>query len=202
MSALIEPDIFLTDSVDDTCRERSIVVAYLDGELDAAESERFETHLKNCAACTLDLSEQRRVLCALSFALTRSPGGALPSNFAATVVARARTDMRGVRASNERGRALKICALLFGACLLLLGVAAKSFTYALLMSLEKLALSALRLVYYPLESLASAVAVVLRAVGREILANPLSQHFILLLIFAAALALLPLLIFNYHRAAE
>ncbi|HVG38933.1 MAG TPA: anti-sigma factor [Pyrinomonadaceae bacterium] len=199
--ALVAPANDVTPIADVTvdCGERALVVAYLDGELDSAEAERFETHLKICSACAFDLSEQRRVLCALSFALTRAPGDALPADFAARVVARAQTDMRGVRASGERGRALLICSVLSAAGLLLIGAAAHSVMLPAVGGVRHLLLSVLRLIYHPLEGLGTAVLVVLRAVGREILSLSNTPHSIPLLIFAVAVALLPLLILRYHR---
>ncbi|MBV9211845.1 MAG: zf-HC2 domain-containing protein, partial [Acidobacteria bacterium] len=95
--------------IDGCCRSEEIA-AYLDGELDARAVEIFEEHLKACRDCSQELQDQRRLLCALDFALSEhEPALALPQNFAEVVATNAESDMSGVRLRSEHRRALRWC---------------------------------------------------------------------------------------------
>ena len=61
--------------------EREDVAAYLDGELTAEELTSFETHLKSCAACAVELRRQRQLLCTLDVAFNESRAFDLPRDF-------------------------------------------------------------------------------------------------------------------------
>jgi len=61
-----------------TCEvSRSILHAYLDGELDAPRSMEFEQHLEGCAACVLDLEAQESLRSSIQRAQLYEP---LPAN--------------------------------------------------------------------------------------------------------------------------
>lgn len=180
------------------CDQRAQVVAYLDGELTNAEAQQFEQHAKLCSSCAQDLIEQRRLLCALNMAFVRQPAADLPPNFSQLVMARAQSDMGGMRGRNERQRALKICLILGAVSALLLGATAGGLIGVAAEAIKPLhgvAKIACRAVIDTL----SGAAVLLRAVGRQVSSDPQSQGLILLIILAVALTLLPCLIISYHR---
>ena len=176
--------------------------AYLDGELDQAARTQFEQHIRLCSSCAEQLREQKRLLCALDFAL----GGesALrpvpPANFARVVAAHAQSDMSGVRAHSEHKRALWLCAMLAGASALLIGAAA----------LSESVVTPLRAITKPLGMIvgffwhtiynASAGVVVISRVSGHLLFESRPLGVVGALLLVAALGLLPLLIISYHRA--
>src|SRR5438445_209450 len=81
------------------------LAAYLDGELDDETGAQLESHLKECPLCKAELTEQRRLLCALDSALSRNSAVALPKDFVRVVAAHAESDMRGIREPREHRRA-------------------------------------------------------------------------------------------------
>src|ERR1044072_9825727 len=120
----------MTGAHSENCIEKSEeIAAYLDGELSGLARIEFEQHLKECSACKAQLCEQRRLLCALDLALSDDPALRLPVNFSQVVAAHAQADMSGLRHRSEHRRALRLCAALLAASLvLLIGGAALSET--------------------------------------------------------------------------
>jgi len=100
------------------------IVAYIDGELGPREELDLELHLAACAVCSTELNEQKKLLCALDFALENEDGIELPENFTKVVVANAESNVKGLRCPRERNRALFVGAALF--LLVLLGLGAES----------------------------------------------------------------------------
>ncbi|HEX8142919.1 MAG TPA: zf-HC2 domain-containing protein [Pyrinomonadaceae bacterium] len=181
------------------CRNEEIA-AYLDGELDASALFCFEQHVSECASCADQLREQKRLLCALDFAL--GDEGSLPSpppNFARVVAAHAQSDMRGVRAHSEHKRALWMCALLSVVSALLIGGAAlNESVLAPMQALTRPAAAIIALFWHTLYNAGAGLAVISRVGGHLLFeSRPLGLVGSLLLI--AALALLPRLIISYHR---
>ena len=99
------------------------VAAYLDSELDADATLRFEEHLAACPLCRTKLREQRSLLCALDVALNDKRSVALPTDFARVIAANAKSDMGGVFDVAERKRALLFCVMLALSSFILLGAA-------------------------------------------------------------------------------
>ncbi|MEJ7712359.1 MAG: hypothetical protein WKF84_21500 [Pyrinomonadaceae bacterium] len=192
------------------CDERAQVVAYLDGELDSQQADEFERHARLCALCSRDLAEQRRLLCTLNMAFVTAPDATLPGNFSQIVMARAQSDMGGMRGRGERWLALKICLLLGIVSTLLLGAAtgggssssSSSAVIALGASLIEPLIGAAKILQHAAIYAGSAALIILRAIGRQISSDPQSRGLILLVLFAGALTLLPCLIINYHRTRQ
>jgi len=180
------------------CEHSSLTAAYLDAELDADATARFEAHAGECAACAASLLEQRRLLCLLDAAFdeTFEKGLALPRDFTRAVKARAQTDMSGVRDARERVRAVKICAALSVAALALLGVAA----FGPLLHAARTAGGMLGVAGRTAADAGAGAGVVLRAVGGSFGAGSWALTLLLAAVFAGALVLLLRLISSYHRA--
>src|SRR5207237_9103894 len=92
--------------------DREDIAAYLDGELAGEELTSFETHLKSCAACAVDLRTQRQLLCTLDVAFNESREFELPHDFTRVVAAHAEGSLSGMNKWSERRRAMKICVVL------------------------------------------------------------------------------------------
>jgi anti-sigma factor RsiW len=88
------------------------IAAYIDGELSPREELALELHLAGCAVCSTELNEQKKLLCALDFALENEEEIELPENFTKVIVATAESNVRGLRCPRERNRALTVCAAL------------------------------------------------------------------------------------------
>ena len=184
---------------DHECRTED-VAAYLDGELDGASSESFEAHLKTCARCTTELRMQRQLLCTLDFAFSE-PLFELPRNFSRVVAAHAESDLSGMRKKSERRRALQLCALLALLAFALLGAASRALVFQPARSFLRIAGSLLDLAGRALYDAGTGAAVIGRVVSRALILAPHGLGLILIILpFLIALAVLPRLIINYHRA--
>jgi anti-sigma factor RsiW len=186
--------------ISDGCRSEEIA-AYLDGELDARAVALFEDHLKTCRSCVQELQDQRRLLCALDFALSEDdPALALPQNFALVVAANAESDMSGVRLRAEHRRALRWCVGLSLVTFALLGASLGSAVLVPLKAAARFAASVSGFLWNALYDAGAGVAVILRAVGRRVIFESHPLSLVATLLFVLALALLPRLIMRYHRA--
>lgn len=184
------------------CLRSAETAAYLDGELDARDQVLFEAHLDECRSCTVELQEQRRLLCALDFALgTDDPGVDLPRDFARTVAANAESDMSGLRNRVEHASALRLCFGLAIAVFTLLGSATLYATISTpIKAFARSFVMILGFVWNAVYDAGVGAAVILRALGRRLIFESHPISLIALLLFAIAIALLPRLIARYHRA--
>ncbi len=181
------------------CRSED-VAAYLDGELGGSASESFEAHLKTCARCATELRTQRQLLCTLDLAFSER-SFELPRNFSRVVAAHAESDLSGMRKKSERRRAVQLCALLALLSFALLGAASRALVFQPARSFLRLAGSLLDLILRALYDAGTGVAVIVRVVGRALILAPHGLGLVLIVLpFLIALALLPRLIVNYHRA--
>ena len=89
------------------------IAAYVDGELSPREELELELHFAGCEICAAELNEQKKLLCALDFALENDEEIELPANFTKVVVTTAESNVKGLRCPRERNRALFVCAALF-----------------------------------------------------------------------------------------
>jgi predicted anti-sigma-YlaC factor YlaD len=183
------------------CR-REEIAAYLDGELNRDDLSLFEEHLSECPECARELQEQRRLLCALDFALGGDdPSIALPRNFAKVVAVHAESDMSGVRHPKERRRALWLCTgLALIAFALLGGSSLNTSLFVPLRIAVRYLTSVTGIISNALYDAGVGLAVILRAVGRHFIFESHPFGLLAFLLFAIALALLPRLIVRYHRA--
>lgn len=100
------------------------IAAYVDGELSPREEFDLEMHFAVCPTCSAELNDQKKLLCALDFALENEQEIELPENFTKIVVANAESNVQGLRCPRERNRALMVCAALF--LLVFLGLGAET----------------------------------------------------------------------------
>ncbi len=69
---------------------KSEIAAYIDGELSPRQELDLELHLAACRSCAEELNEQKKLLCALDFALEDESEIELPENFTKVIVTNCR----------------------------------------------------------------------------------------------------------------
>jgi anti-sigma factor RsiW len=186
------------------CRRADAVAAYLDGEMDASESQLFDAHLRECPACVAALGEQKRLLCLFDAAFdeTFDKKFDLPRNFAQVVTARAQTDMSGVRRATEHRRALALGALLGVASFALLGATIFDEALAPFVKVADTFMRVLAIVWHALADAGSGAAVILRTIGNLLIAEPYPFRLLTWFLFAGAVVVLLRLIGSYHRRRD
>src|SRR5262245_52445446 len=111
--------------------EQHLVPAYIDGELAEDVQTLFEDHLDECDECRMELRAHQQFICELDAAMNDQVGVSVPANFSRVVAARAVSDMRGVRSSAEKKRALTFCLILAITGFALIGTTARQMTIGL-----------------------------------------------------------------------
>ena len=158
---------------------RPEIVAYVDGELAPREELELELHFAACPTCAAELNEQKKLLCALDFALEEE-AFELPINFTKTVVARAESNVKGLRCPKERFRALFICTVLF--LLVILGLGSETETVlAVFVTFFGQVLAVGGFVAHLIYDIAFGVTVILRSLGHQFV---FSSLFALLALFS------------------
>ena len=176
------------------------VAAYLDGELDAPDSARFELHTESCAPCATALREQRRLLCVLDAAFGDAQRQfTLPENFTQVVKARAQSDMSGVRLRSEKKRALLLCAGLAAAAFALLGWQTPNELLAPLRALAGALSTALDMAAHTVAEAGAGLALMLRVFSGQLMDESGALRVASYFILAAAIVVLFRLIGSYHR---
>jgi len=176
------------------------VAAYLDGELSDAGTNRFEEHLKSCAECATELRAQRQLLCTLDVAFNSTRSFQLPHNFTRIVTARAENDLSGMRNSNERRRALKLCALLAVISFALLGAAARTIVFDPLRTFFRIAGSLIQLAWHATSEGFVSATVLVRMIIRGVFEAENGVLLFAIVGFLFSISILPFLLARYHRA--
>lgn len=174
------------------------IASYLDGELDSAASLLFESHAKECSRCAAELLEQRRLLGALDSVLSRGSSLPLPNNFARIVATHAESDMSGMRARSERGRALGLCVIIAAASLALLEVATGGYVFTFLRKIGRPIAVVLDVFWTTIYDAVTGLAVISRVLSKSFVPGSLAGLLGFLLL-ALAVLLLSRLISSYHR---
>lgn len=187
---------FIENSVCASCD----VAAYLDGEMSASESTRFEEHVKACASCAEKLREQRSLLCTLDVALNDKRSLDLPLDFARVVAAHAKADVGGVLDERERRRALLWCAILAAASFILLGTGLRDAVIKPAASLARQAGTVFDLAGRATYDAGASLAVISRSVGGHLIFESHLFGAFALLLLIISIAFLPGLISRHRRA--
>ncbi len=175
-----------TATTEKICSQRSEIVAFIDGELLPHEELEFELHLTVCGSCAAELNEQKKLLCALDYALENDGEIELPANFTKIVVTNAESKVSGLRRPQERSKALFVCAALF--LLVLLGLGGETKT--VLNTFEKFAEQFLAVggfVWNLIYDVSVGTAIVLRSLSSQFIFN--SSAFLAVLIVFVFLSL-------------
>jgi hypothetical protein len=176
------------------------VAAYLDGELSAAGTNRFEDHLRSCLDCATELRAQRQLLCTLDIAFNGNRSFQLPHDFTRIVTARAESDLSGMRNKHERRRALKLCAVLALVSFALLGAAARTVVFDPLSTLFRISRTLLQLAWQAGSEMVMSATVLVRLIVRAVLLDQNGLGLLMLGAFLVAISVLPFLLVKYHRA--
>src|SRR5947209_6305643 len=166
------------------------IAAYIDGELDEVMRTLLEQHINDCADCRADLHEQQRLLCALDSTLLKQPALPLPGQFAEIVAVNARSDMHGMRDTREYQRALWWCMALGAAAIVFLGWASSQIIVSLARKVVYQTAQICLLAWSVAYDAASGVAVISRAVSREVLPQSHFAAFMTLILLTLAVVLL------------
>jgi hypothetical protein len=138
-------------------------------------------------------------MCELDSALASPFDLEVPANFARVVAVHAKSDMRGMRDTSERARALRFCIILGLAAFALLGFASSK---AVLLSIRSFAGKALGALGFFVEAIFNAAAgftVVSRVVSRGFVSDSRLAGLAGLLLVVLAIVVLSRLITRYHR---
>ena len=179
--------------------ESENIAAYIEGDLDPAVRLALESHLKECAGCSLELQQQRQFMCELDSALAGRIDLAVPTNFAQVVAVHAASDMSGVRDSSEHARALRYCVVLGLAAFALLGFASSK---AVVLSAKSIASKAFAMLGFFAEMVFNAltgVVLMARVVSRSLFNDSRGTGIAGLLFVVLAVIVLSRLIARYHR---
>lgn len=187
------------------CQAESVaiqVAAYLDGQLERPALTQFEAHLETCRHCRAELNVQRQFLCELESALSPFEELPIPENFARIVSTRAESDMRGVRRTGERRRALLVCVALAATAFALLGAAAGNTILISVRLLLKNVLGVLGLLWTALHDAFVGLSIVSRVMARMFLPQSHITSLAALILLAIAVVSLSHLIVSYHRRRQ
>ncbi len=88
------------------------IAAYIDGEITAERESELEAHFAGCAACSLELNQQKQFLCGLNATLKQEGEMELPAGFTKLIVTNAESTVSGLRRPTERYNAVFICVAL------------------------------------------------------------------------------------------
>jgi hypothetical protein len=186
-------------STSDYICETENIAAYIEGDLEPALLTVLEEHLKECVHCASELRDQRLFMCELDSALASPFDLEVPANFARVVAVHAKSDMRGMRDTSERARALRFCIILGLAAFALLGFASSK---AVLLSIRSFAGKVLGVLGFFVEAIFNAAAgftVVSRVVSRGFVSDSRLAGLAGLLLVVLAIVVLSRLITRYHR---
>jgi anti-sigma factor RsiW len=175
------------------------IAAYLDSELDAGATNRFEEHVAHCETCSTELRRQRQLVCTLDAAFGSQRKFDLPNDFTRLIATRAESDLRGVRSKAERYRAAKLCAVLGLIAFAILGAASSSAVLQPLRNALRLSARLLDLVWQAAADATESLAIILRVLTGGMTGNPYVWPLLIGLTLIVAVTLLARLIGKYHR---
>ncbi len=174
------------------------IAAYIDGELSSREELDLEIHFAGCAGCRSKLNEQKKMLCALDFALEADNLIELPVNFTKVVIANAESNVSGLRQPQERFKALFICASLFLVVIIGLG----SETETVIKTFGKFGEQTFAVgsfAFHLIYDFAVGISIILRSISHQIVFNSAVAEGVLVIFFITALFALSRLVVRYDR---
>ncbi len=187
-----------TATIEKIC-DQNLVGAYVDGELDADLTSRFEDHLESCADCQFELRAHRLFVCELDAAMTSNDEIPVPRDFSRIIAMRATTDMRGVRTRSEHRKALTICVILaLGGCALV-GVTGLNSVFRIAQKSVATVFGLVGFVASAVYDTAAGVVVIFRVVSRKFIIET-GSLWPMLVLLAFGVLILSRLISQYHRS--
>ena len=187
-----------TAAIENIC-PRSDIAAYIDGELAASEELALEIHFAECPSCAAELNEQKKLLCALDFALEDEKQIELPENFTKIVVANAESKVSGLRQPKERFNALLVCAALFLLAVAGLGGETEAALNAFVKFAEQIFAIA-GFVWHLISDIALGAFVVLRSLSHQFVFGSTVSLVFVAAVFFVSLLIFSRLIVRFNRA--
>ena len=187
-----------TATIEKIC-DQNLAGAYVDGELDADLTARFEDHLESCADCRFELRAHRLFICELDAAMTSSSEIPVPRDFSRIIAMRATTDMRGVRTRSENRKALTICIILALGGSALLGVTALDSVFQIAQKFVTTVFGLAAFVATAVYDTAAGLVVIFRVVSRKFIIET-GSLWPMLILLAFGVLILSRLISQYHRS--
>jgi predicted anti-sigma-YlaC factor YlaD len=176
---------------------RADIAAYIDGELAPGEELELEIHFASCKACAEELNEQKKLLCALDYALEENELK-LPENFTKIVVANAESRVSGLRRPKERRNALFVCSALFLLVFIGLGSEAKNVLFSSSRFVEQF-LAVGGFITHLVYDIAIGTAVVLRSLCFQFVFKSAISLALMALVLGFSALVFSRLIFRYKR---
>ncbi len=181
------------------CSHRNEIAAYIDGELSPREELELELHLTVCKSCSYELNEQKKLLCALDFALEKEGEIELPANFTRVVVTAAESKVSGLRRPQERLKALFVCAALV--LIVILGLGSETETvFAAFAKFAEQTLAVSTFVAHIVYDVSIGTTVILRSVGNQFFFSSAVTFGFFIVFFGVSLIALSRLIIRYNRS--
>lgn len=178
---------------------RAEMAAYLDGELSAAEESALEAHAADCKDCLAELNLQKQLLRALDSAFDKKAEIELPENFARIVATRAETSVSGLRTTEEKFRALFLCALLF--LIIVAGLGAETGdTFAAFGKFGEQFVAVAGFAAHLVYDLSIGATVILHSLGGQFVFGSTLSFILLIASFALSALMLSRLILRFHRS--
>jgi predicted anti-sigma-YlaC factor YlaD len=92
---------------------REEIFLYLEGELAAADELSLEGHFADCSICLTEFKSQKELFRTLKCAFDNETEIEPPKDFTKIVVAKAESNVKGLRCRKERTNAIFLCCALF-----------------------------------------------------------------------------------------
>lgn len=185
-------------STEESC-PRSAIAAYLDGELTPQEEMSLEMHLAVCDICRAQLNEEKKLLCALDFALEEKTEIEIPKDFAKVVAARAESNVNGLRDRSERPKALFLCASLFLFAMVGLGAETEQIATAFFSLSEKI-FAVISFSAHLIFDITFGTIVILRSLSHQVVLNPIVLIAVVITVFIISAIFLPRIFTRFNRS--
>lgn len=169
---------------------RKQLAPYIDGELLPHEELELELHLAACKTCAAELNEQKKLLFVLDFALDKEDEIELPADFTKIVVAKAESNVSGLRSPRERYRAILVCSILFLFGLIGLGGQIES-VFASYIQFTEQVFSVFGFIFHLIYNISIGTAVVLRSLSSQFVSVSA-----IVVVFLVAFSIISLLAFS------
>ena len=180
--------------------ESDLIATYVDGDMAPDVQGDFEEHLKKCAECRNEVRLHQQFNCELDAVLNNHLEVVIPSDFSRVVAASAVSDMRGVRSSSEKKRAIVFCVLLALGGFALIGGATRQLTVGLARTVVAGAVGLIDLIWHALYDLVLSIGVISKVLSRKFIVETGNGRTVVILL-ALGVLLLTRLIANYHRTS-
>ncbi len=176
---------------------RDEIAAYIDGEISPREELGLEMHFAVCGTCSEELNSQKQLLCALDSFRPAKDEIDLPADFTKVVVAKAESNVSGLRRPRERRMAFFVCTGLF--LLFVIGGETQALFGTVGTIAEKIAVAGSFLLHFVYD-VTVGVTIILRSLSNQIVFGSVVSFLLIAVVFFVSFLTLSRLITRYKRA--